>query len=454
MTAPIWDYRSAVPGATWPAIPSQEAANLLALQFQLERTQWLPPERLRELQFRQLDALLRHAYDTVPYYRERWRGFYDPGETLTEERYSRLPLLKRGDLQAHFDILKSTDVPAAHGPVTESRTSGSTGMPVRVLKTGFVEMLWRAIVLREHLWFARDLGGKLAAIRQGVTEGEADTWGPGTGAIVRAGRSATLPIDREVNFQLQWLERQRPDYLLTYPSNLLELIRAASARGIRLSTLREVRTFGEVLPPATREFCRQEWDVPVTDSYSSQEVGYVALQCPLHEHYHAQSECVLMETLNDQGRACVPGEVGRVVVTSLHNFAMPLVRYEIGDYTEPGAPCDCGRGLPVLRRIAGRVRNMLVLENGASYWPAYGSGTLSTIAPILQQQLVQKSFSMIEVRLVTARPLTSAEEERMRHYVQGRLPAPFEIRFSYCDVIGRSAGGKYEDFVSEVIAPM
>lgn len=452
MTAPIWDYRSTVPGTTWPAIPGQEAANLLALQFQLERTQWLPAERLRELQLQQLDALLRHAYGTVPYYRESWRGLYDPGEPLTPDRFSRLPLVKRGDLQAHFDALKSTVVPAAHGPVTESRTSGSTGMPVRVLKTEFVELLWQAVLLREHQWFMRDLRGKLASIRQGVTEGEADGWGPATGAVVRTGRSAALPILADVDSQLLWLERQQPDYLLTYPSNLAELIRRSLARGTRLSRLREVRTFGEVLSPETRELCRQAWGVPVTDAYSSQEVGYIALQCPLHEHYHVQSECVLMEILDDQGSACAPGEVGRVVVTPLHNFAMPLVRYEIGDYTEAGAPCDCGRGLPVLRRVAGRVRNMLVLENGAYYWPAFGSGSLFTIAPILQQQLVQKSFNTIEVRLVTARPLTSAEEERLRRHVQARLPAPFEIHFSYCNTIGRSTGGKYEDFLSEVAA--
>ena len=444
---------SSVAGIVWPGLPASTGTKLLALQFQLERTQWLPPERLRELQFRQLDALLRHAYGTAPYYRERWRGLYDPGEPLTPERFFRLPLLKRADLQANFHSLRCATVPATHGSVTESRTSGSTGTPVRVLKTEFVELMWQAVLLREHLWFRRDLSGKLASIRQGVTEGEADGWGPATDTVTRTGRSATLSIRADVDTQLRWLERQQADYLMTYPSNLVELIRSSLARGIRLATLREVRTFGEILPPETRESCRRAWGVPVTDAYSSQEVGYIALQCPLHEHYHVQSECVLVEILDDQGRACTPGETGRVVVTSLHNFALPLVRYEIGDYADAGLPCDCGRGLPVLGRVAGRVRNILVLENGARYWPAFGSASLSNIAPILQQQLVQKSFNTIEARLVTARPLTSEEEERLRRHVQARLPVPFEIRFSYSGAIGRSAGGKYEDFVSEVAAP-
>lgn len=452
MTVPIWDYRSTVPGATWPAIPSQEAANLLALQFQFEQTQWLPSERLIELQFRQLDALLCHAYSTVPYYRERWRGLYDSGVPLTPEHFSRLPLLTRSELQAHFDALRSTSVPPGHGPVTEIRTSGSTGQPVRVLKTGFCQLMWLAIVLREHCWFKRNLGGKLASIRMGVTEGEADGWGPATDAVARTGRSATLPIRTDVDTQLQWLERQQPDYLLTYPSNLMELVRGSIARGIRLLRLREVRTMGEILTDDLRDWVQRAWGVPITDSYSSHEVGYIALQCPEHEYYHVQSEAVLVEILDEEGHACAPGEVGRVVVSDLHNFALPLVRYEIGDYAEVGPPCGCRRGLPVLTRIAGRTRNMLVLADGRRFWPPLGSRKFVDVVPVLQAQFVQKEYDLIEVRLVVADPLTGEQEDRLRQFILPGLPSGIRLTFRYCDRIPRGAGGKFEDFVSEVAA--
>jgi len=442
--------RSAIPGIAWPAVPGQEAAAMLALQFQLGTSQWLAPERLRELQFHQLEALLRHAWDTVPFYRERWRGLYDPAQPLTPERFSRLPLLTRSELQANFDILRSTAVPGAHGPVAESRTSGSTGQPVRVLKTGLFQMLWQAIVLREHQWFRRDLGGKLAAIRQGVTEGEADSWGPATDAVARTGRSATLPIRTDVDTQLRWLERQQPDYLMTYPSNLAELARISIARGIRLPRLREARTFGEILDPETRELCRQAWGVPVTDAYSSDEAGYIALQCPEHEHYHAQSESVLLEILDDRDNPCGPGETGRVVVTTLHNFAMPLVRYEMADYAQVGVHCPCRRGLPVLERIVGRVRNLLVTADGKRFWPALGTRGITDIAPVLQYQVVQKELDLIEVRLVTAAPLTPGQEDGVRRHLQSRLPPGLRLRLVYCDSIPRSAGGKFEDFVSEI----
>lgn len=445
--------RSSIAGIAWPAIPGPEAAAQLALQFQFVRSQWLAPARLRELQLQQLEGLLRHAFDTVPYYRERWGGLYDPGLPLTPERFDRLPLLTRKELQANFAALRSASIPGAHGPVAESRTSGSTGQPVRVLKTALVQLLWQCIVMREHEWFRRDLGGKLAAIRHGAADGEADGWGPATDTVALAGRSVTLPIRTDVVSQLAWLERQQPHYLLTYPSNVAALARVSIERGTRLPKLREVRTFGELLPVETRDLCRQAWGVPVTDAYSADEMGYIALQCPEHEHYHVQSECVLLELLDDRGGACASGSAGRVVVTALHNFAMPLVRYELGDYAEAGALCSCGRGLPVLRRIAGRVRNMLSLADGTRFWPEFGSSGLARLAPILQQQLVQKSFDTIEARLVTARPLTSREEADLRRHILSRLPAPFEVRFTYPDAIPRTAGAKFEDFVSEVGAP-
>ena len=262
-----------------------------------------------------------------------------------------------------------------------------------------------------------------------------------------------LPIGTDVDAQLQWLEQQDPAYLLTYPSNAAELARTSLARGVRLPGLLEVRTFGELLTAQVRESCRTAWGVGVTDGYSANEVGYLALQCPAHEHYHVQSEGVLIEVIDEQGGRCAPGQVGRVVVTVLHNFAMPLIRYEIGDYAEVGQPCPCGRGLPVLRRIVGRVRNMLVTADGKRYWPPLKIGSLADLAPLLQVQLVQKAYDLLEWRLVTAAPLSADQEARLSERTLSRVPPGFRIVFSYHDRIARGAGGKYEDFVCEVAAP-
>lgn len=423
---------------------------MLALQFQLERSQWLDADRLLELQFRQLDALLRHAFGTVPYYQERWRDVYDPGRPLTAEKFFRLPLLGRSDLQGNFEALKSLDFPASHGPIAEARSSGSTGTPVRVLKTAPMRRLWQAALLREHAWFRRDLRGKLAVIRHGAKVAEAIHWGLPAREIAKTGPAAQLPTSQPVDAQLRWLEKQRPDHLLTYPSNLNELLRLSGSLGTRLPGLREVRTLGEVVTPELRDSCRETWGVPIVDAYSAQETGYFALQCPKHDHYHVQSESVMLEVVDAAGRACRPGQVGLVVVTPLHNYAMPLVRYVVGDYAEVGEPCDCGRGLPVLKRIMGRVRNVLITASGERYWPSFGTRKLTRIAPIVQHQFVQKSPDLIEARLVVTTPLALEQEEQLREHILSRLPGGLRLSFLYCKEIPRGANGKFEDFMSEI----
>ncbi len=448
---PVLNFHSGLSGAVWPAVPDQQAAGLLALQYQFERTQWLQRGQIEALQFNQLDLLVRHARETVPYYRSTLAR-QPRGAALTAETFAGFPLLTRHDLQTHFDDLCSGAVPADHGEIAEARTSGSTGTPVRVLKPKLLGAFWSAFTLRDHIWHRRDLSGTLAAIRHGAKVAQGAGWGPAT-AMVIGGRSVTLPVSTDVRAQLDWLEQQRPDYLLSHPSNLGELARLAIKRDIRLPGLREVRASGDLLAQEVRDLCRDAWNVGVTDMYSANEVGYIALQCPDHEHYHVQSEGVLVEIIDEAGQPCAPGQTGRIVVTSLHNFATPLIRYEIGDYAEVGAPCACGRGLPVIKRILGRVRNMLVTADGKMFWPSFGMRGLTDTIPLLQHQFVQKGFDLIEVRLVTAVPLTQAQEERLRRQFLSKLPAGFRLQFVYPDVIPRGPGGKFEDFVSEVGTP-
>jgi phenylacetate-coenzyme A ligase PaaK-like adenylate-forming protein len=135
----------------------------------------------------------------------------------------------------------------------------------------------------------------------------------------------------------------------------------------------------EVLDPSMKEDCERHWGAPVVNSYSAKEIGAIALQCPEHGRMHIQSESLLVEILDETGRACGPGEIDRMVISDLHNFAMPLILYEIGDYAEMGEPCPCGRGLPVLQRVLGRTRNRVRLPSDAYIWPRFGTNRASRI---------------------------------------------------------------------------
>ena len=209
--------------------------------------------------------------------------------------------------------------------------------------------------------------------------------------------------------------------------------------------------FAESVDADLRAHVRRAMGVPLTDTYSSQEVGCMAIQCPGHDHYHVQAETVRLEVLDDRDQPCAPGQIGRVVVSSLHNFASPLIRYEIGDYAEVGAPCFCGRQLPTLKRILGRERNLLVLPNGERRWPAFGqSDHPHDLPPFFQFQIVQRSLEEIELNVVRDSLAGSAEKEQARRYLHKMLGYPFKVTINEVDSIPRSKSGKFEDFRSDV----
>lgn len=451
--------RSSVPHIAWPALPSRQASDLLALQFQLERSQWLSPHELLVNQMQQVGQVLSHAYRRVPFYRSR----LDPlrlseRRHLEFEDWRAIPVLKREELQKHYADLCASDIPVEHQPAKAIVTSGSTGRPVQVLVTDVTRRMWKAITLRDHLWHRRDMSGRQAVIRSLNVEGAADglelpNWGSAVAAVFRTGPSFMLDVHASIEEQATWLERVRPTCLLTYPSNALALAKYFRRNHLSLESLNEVRTLGEVVEQEVRIACRDAWGVKVADMYSAQEVGYLALQCPLSDHYHVQSESVLVEVLNDNGTATPPGSVGRVVVTSLHNFATPLIRYEIGDYAEVGTPCECGRGLPVLSRILGRSRNMAVAPDGTRRWPALeltGGPELQELPPVEQFQLIQLTRETGELRLVVTRPLTSDEEMLVQAWTIQALGFPLDLKLTYLSEIPRSPSGKFEDFRCDI----
>ncbi|MBI5040887.1 MAG: phenylacetate--CoA ligase family protein [Gammaproteobacteria bacterium] len=452
---PVIPY-SIVPGITWPALSDTRAVNLLALLQQFDQSQWWPLELLRERQMQQAQRLLLHAGQSSPGYRERLTRVGLPADgRIAAEDWSRVPMLLRAELQAGYAALRSTALPSDHGSVQEDHTSGSTGRPVRFAKTALTDLFWRAFTLRDHLWHGRDFTQRLAVIRA-CDAGQAlppdgrhySGWGGATDGIYPTGPASLLNIETDIEQQFDWLLRQDADYLLTYPTNLRALVQLSAQRGVRPTRLREVRTASESLDTDLRALMQSIWNVPLIDMYTTREAGYIALQCPQHAHYHVMAEGVLVEILNADNQACVPGEIGRVVVTVLHNFALPLIRYEIGDYAEVGAPCPCGRGLPVLTRILGRSRNMLTFPDGSRHWPRFGYSGFADIAPIRQLQLVQHSVEEIEARLVVDAALNVEQEVRFTAHLQTALGHPFRIRFTYLDSIPRSANGKYEDVLS------
>lgn len=445
--------RSELEGLRFPALVNPAAAPLHSLFLQLERSQWLPAQDLAGLQTRQLEAILEHVWATVPWYHARLRAAgLAPGQPFHPDAWQSMPLLTRREIQDAGPALHSTRLPPGHGGIHCNRSSGSTGEPVEVLRSGLDQLMWQAATLRDHSWHGRDLSGSLCSIRAGVQrtpDGEwLRGWGPATNALFAPGPCAALPIDTDVEEQARWLTQRNPDYLLIYPTALAAVLRRLEAKGARLPELREVRTIGEVLSDDTRALCHKVLGVDAVDLYSSGEIGIIALQCPETGLYHIQSESLLVEILDAGGAPCAPGSVGSVVVTTLHGFAMPLLRYALGDHAEVAPPCRCGRGLPALRRVLGRTRNMLVTPRGEVRWPLVGFSEYRKIAPVRQYQIAQLALDHIEFRLVTDRPLTEEETLGLAATLKRNLGDFARIDFRYFQDLTAGAGGKFEEFVS------
>ncbi|NMJ40499.1 phenylacetate--CoA ligase family protein [Roseomonas sp. JC162] len=462
---PPLDLVSAVPGVAWPALPDPAGSALLALLFQFERSQWWPAARIEASQRRQLAALLDHARRTVPFHAARLPvAMPDPDDGAAfEAAWQALPILTRGEIQAADaeEALLAESLPPGHGEYREIFTSGSTGRPVRAIRSQLWELIWSAFTLRDHLWHRRDFAGTLAVIRdstpgaapwpEGMT---APGWGGAGGGLIATGPLVGLNVMTPPAEQLGWLLRRDPDYLLSHPSILARLAEESRRTGRRPTRLRQVIAIAETLRPETRATIEAALGAPVAEVYSTREAGYLALQCPDHPHLHVQSEGVRVEVLDEAGRPCRPGEVGRVVVTPLHNLAMPLIRYDIGDAAEVGAPCPCGRGLPVLNRVIGRRQNMLRLPGGERRWPLLSSsdlGALVAAVPGLRQyQVVQEALDRLRLVLAVERTPSTAEQAAAIAWARGKFGADFAVTVEVLSEVPRSVAGKFEDFVCEV----
>jgi phenylacetate-CoA ligase len=422
-------------------------AQALALQFQFRDSELWPPEKLLAHQLYQIQNLIDHAQATVPFYKERLAPFagWPPG-ALTLARFREIPILAREEVQATGKRLHARRLPSGHKPTSTVRTSGSSGKPVEVLSTPVTSIMLLALSMRGHLWHQRDLTAKNLTFRRRRS------------AAAKPGRWASLPstgpshiIDpsQPMSDLFEHLLREDPTYLQSHPFLILGLAQLSAETGRKPGHLRQVRVYGETLDPWVRDYCRKVWGVPVVENYSAEEFGTIAHQCPETENLHVQSENVLVEVLDDQDRPCKPGQSGRVVGTSLLNYATPLIRYELGDIVEVGETCPCGRSLPVLRRIRGRIKDLVHLPNGDSCFPNVWS-ELMAVAKIRQFQLIQTSLQDIVLKLVVRSTLDEAERQSVTLAIHKKLLHDFDVEIIYVDDIPREPSGKYREFMSEL----
>ena len=415
---------------------------------QLQETQWLPKARLVERQNASLEPLLNHCASASSWFSHRLRQLGVTKQSLCDLNvFQRLPPITKRDIQDAGQNLFCTNLPRGHGHPTRIKTSGSTGEPTLINRSYLNELDWMALALREDDWHRRDYARRECTIstitknllrcligeRQSICYSQArllfaclcrgicQNW------LVRFKNIARLIFEC---FQVYWLA------LRDHSKELRD-------------GLREIRVYGETFCPESRRNAGDALCVRITDMYCSQEVGIIACQCPEFQYLHVSAEALIVEVIRDDGSPCLPGEIGRVVITDLRNFATPLIRYEIGDYAEVGPQCPCGRGAPTISQVLGRRRNLMLLPDGSRCWPRLGHlfREYSKMVAVKQFQLIQTDVGKLQVRLVVASVPRREHEELLKALLLTMTGHDFELEFVYfSDKVPRERGSKFEDF--------
>lgn len=426
--------------------------SILALLAQYAATERLPVDEMEARQRARLGELARHAAARSPHFAARLKAAgLTPNDLAAPGGLQALPPLTRDQVMSAGDALFCQSAPREHGRIETSTTSGSTGQPVTIRKTEFCLRHWLANALRVHLWYDHDFGDRLAVLRANVDEElEQPGWGSPCELLFSTGRLSARPVTRSVADWVDWLIHFQPQHILALPSCLAELVGELERTGRRLPGLRNVRTLSETVSDELREEVWRFLGLKIVDHYSSVEGGIIATQCPEGDTYHV-SEQLILEVVDEENRPRTPGQTGRILLTHLGNFATPLIRYEIGDYAEVGAPCICGRTMKPLRRLLGRERNLVLMPDGSRRWPRVGFQRWSEIFPVRQFQFIQSAREEITARMYAHSRPSSRQEARLAGMIQTSLGHPFRIRFEWRNKpLPRQRSGKFEEFCRQL----
>lgn len=434
-----------------PLYDMKDRSHRLRALHELRRSQWLPLEVLQRQQRERLEQTLRYAATHSPYYGELFRTHgYDAGR-FDPAAFGALPLLTKAIIRSSTDAILSREF--RKEDLEAHKTGGSTGV---ALTTYFTRDWWdlrTAAALRADQWAGAFHGMKVAAL-----------WGNPPVASTFKERLRRRLIDRFVyldtinlseqsiaDFLVRW-RRQRPEILFGHSHSLYMLGRHLQDKGITDLRPRGIVSTSMMLLDHERAVIEEAFGCKVTNRYGCEEVGLIGCECEQHHGLHLEIEHLYIEFLRPDGTAAGTGEEGTIVITDLLNRAMPIIRYRIEDVGVPtDRRCPCGRGLPLMERVIGRVADYLKRPDGSLVaGVSLVERTLTAIPGIEQLQIVQPSREEIVLNVVRT-PEFSPESE-------GALLAEFRSVFgpgmkftpAYLEHIPQELSGKYRFSICRV----
>ncbi len=415
---------------------------------ELQRTQWLPRAELEAWQLTRLQQLVAYAYEHVPYYRDLYQHEgIRPQDIQSLDDIQILPFLTKEIVNANQDRILSPDF---KGKLFQNHTGGSTGQPMHFMVE---DSFWHwniALRTRGRNWYGWDEGDKMAWVWGAPRDMPDWSWQRRVRAWLMRARylNAFSMTEPKMEAFAQMLTQWHPAMFKAYASALYLFTRFVKERGITGIRPKLVETTAEKVTQPQRELFQEVYQSPVADCYSSRELATIGYECPSGSLHVGETRYVEV-VANDQRVA--PGQMGEIVITSLHQFAMPLIRYKIGDLgTLHPEACTCGRSMPVLKEIAGRTHDFLVTADGQFVHGEFFAYTFRPKPEVKQYQVYQPDKQHLEVRLLCNTPVSEAWLANARAEVQARFGAATEISLRLVDHIELTAAGKHRYILSDV----
>jgi len=446
-------YTRLVASLLFPLHERLKGHDSVARLHALEHSQWWPPTQLAEYRLRQLRDYLVHIGTYVPYYLDLFRRLgFEPGALASLADLQNLPMLDKHGIRTHHATLKSEQA----GSLTAMATGGSSGEPLRYWVgrdriSHDVAAKWRAT-----RWWGVDIGDpELVIWGSPIEVGNQDRVRAWRDRILRSRLVSAFALNEaSMTDMLAILRRQRPAMLFGYPSALARLCEFAEAHDQHLDELgiRVAFVTSERLYDHQRTLIGRVLGCPVANGYGGRDAGFLAHECPAGG-MHISAEDIIVETVDEQGRAVPAGNAGEIVVTHLANGDFPLLRYRTGDVgVLDDRQCVCGRGLPLIRELQGRSTDFVQASDGTVMHGLALIYILRELAGLRTFKITQLDLTHTRVELVTEAGFDPGNLDRIRAQFRRRLGEDVQIEVACVAAIPPEASGKYRYVVSHVQA--
>lgn len=443
-------YKSIVKNVTYPLIARRDGFRGIMRELAtLEATQFLPTEQIISLQNDKIKKLLVHAYETTEFYKKRFNDSgFNPYTFIHVDDLKMLPVLTKDQIRDNLNDMISRNYRG--NELHSSETGGTTGVKMKFYRDNYCLATKEAALLRFEEWAGWDFGEPMGI----VWPAQQDYVGFGTlKARIKNeffNRQVVFPaaiIDDSLCEQyVQKILKRKPTIIRAFSSPMYELAKYVEKEKIKEIYLKGVITTGEPLYDHQRQLISRVFHCGVFDSYRSRDAGPLAQECEVHDGLHINAECLYIEVNDKKVPTGVQQQMGDLLVTDLLNYGMPLIRYQMGDMgVLSNRSCPCGRGLPLIEKIAGRSADVFISPQGERISASSLVLYLVDEAPgmIGQVQIIQDTIDHLTIKM-TRNPLPTKEiTDYQTKMVERLFGDKMHLCFEYVDEIPREKSGKY-----------